>query len=119
MTFWSFLKGGYNPVIDQKDYAKLRIGFNVIYEQFVSRKGGYIVIPIPFMRQNHQFIRFKKVIPPETFTGYKIRCDQQIKTLKDKLEHLDFKDLIFAQGIIEIQLEVLDYIANGPYNPKR
>lgn len=114
--FWNFLKCGYDPVIDQKDYAKLCIGFNVIYEQFTSHKGGYVVIPIPFMKQNHQFIRFKKVIPPETFSGYKIRCDQQIKLIKDRLEH--FKDLSpIARDLVEMQLKTLEYVAKGPYNP--
>ena len=106
------LKGSWDNAILQPRYARLYLGLNVIFQEAVIPEGLHS-IPIPFMRSDHAFIRYKKVILPNTYTGYKIRCDQEI----ERMERIQYEGIL--KPLIEAQLQMLRYIKEGPYDSNR
>lgn len=116
-TKWiDYFKRAWSPEIQQRRYARFYFGLNVIGQEAVVPIGMYS-IPIPFMKGDHGFIRFKKVIPQESYSGHKIRCDQEIRRMERVMNDINSSKTLKA--IAESQLKELKYISEGPYDTQR
>lgn len=111
-----FFMRGWDPAIQCRRYARLYFGLNVIGQEAAVPEGIHS-IPIPFMKHDHGLIRFKKFKCGESYGGYKIRCDQEIERIKNKMAYYSC-DRHFKH-FAEVVLEELKYIAEGPYDSGR
>ena len=112
------IKGAWDPCIQQKRYAKFYFGLNVIGEEAVTPIGMHS-IKIPFMKGDRAFIRFKKVIPQQSYAGHKIRCDQELKRLKKIKLSLEGKPDTALAMLTDTYVRMLEYISEGPYDSNR
>lgn len=110
-------KGSWDSAIQMPRYAKLYLGLNVIGEEAITPLKGLHSVKIPFMRSDHGLVRYKKFKMPETYAGYKIRCDQEIKRLEQKLFGSD-RDSPLAQ-VGRMIIDELKYVQKGPYDANR
>jgi len=101
------LKGKADPVIQQYTYARFYIGLSIAHREMTTPNGMWS-IPIPFMRRDRAFLRYKSFEYPTTWGGHKIRTDQMIKDLKNKMAYLQGNDN--ARLILQSQLDLLLYI---------
>ncbi len=108
-------KRGWDHTIQQRRYARLYFGLNAIRKEYETPIGVHS-IPLPFATKNHALVRYKKLISAPHYDGYKIRCDQEIKRLESLKARVNDR---LATSILDGQLDILNYIANGPYDPNR
>jgi len=108
------IKGSWDIAIQQKRYARLYLGLNLEFQEGAVPSSLHS-IPIPFMKRDHGLLRYKKINFPETYGGYKIRCDQEI----ERLERLKLTDNENVRIIIDMHLKILKYISEGPYDSNR
>lgn len=101
------LKGKLDQVIQQYVYAKFYIGLSIHHREMTTPSGMWS-IPIPFMKRDRAFLRYKSFEYPHTWGGHKIRTDQMIKMLKDKMAFMQGNDN--ARLILQSQLDLLLYI---------
>ncbi len=107
---FNILKGYFNPVTYQYQYARFYFGLNVIYKEMSCN--GVKSIPIPFAKRNFTFIRFKNIILPPTYEEYKIRVDQIYEKLIGQLAYFENNKIL--TDIIKEKLRDITYIRDGP-----
>lgn len=112
------IKGSWDCAIQQKRYARLYLGLNLIGQEAVTPVGLHS-IPIPFMRHDHGLIRYKTFKFPESYGGYKIRCDQELKRLKKLKLSLEGKPDTALAMLTDTYVRMLEYISEGPYDSNR
>ncbi len=112
------IKGSWDCTIQQKRYARLYLGLNLIGQEAVVPEGLHSV-PIPFMRHDHGLLRYKTFKFPETYDGYKIRCDQELKRLKKIKLSLEGKPDTALVMMTDTYVRMLEYISEGPYDSNR
>jgi hypothetical protein len=112
------IKGCWDPTWQAKRYARFYFGLNVIGQEAVTPVGLHS-IPIPFMRHDHGLLRYKTFKFPETYSGYKIRCDQELKRLEKLKLSLHGKPDTALVMLTDTYVKMLKYISEGPYDSNR
>lgn len=112
------LKGGYDPLIQQKRYARFYFGLNVIGQEAVTPENLHS-FPIPFKRTDIMWARFKQFKTGPNYAGYKIRCDQEVERFERKKLELTGKPDSAQVLLIDTYLRLLKYIKEGPYDSSR
>ena len=107
------IKGSWDCAIQQKRYARLYLGLNVIGQEAVTPIGLHS-IPIPFMRHDHGLIRYKSFKFPESYGGHKIRCDQEIERLERRI--VGEKGNSPLRQVAKMIIDELKYVSEGPYD---
>ncbi len=101
------LKAKADHIIQQYTYARFYIGLSIHHKEMTTPNGMWS-IPIPFMKRDRAFLRYSSFEYPHTWGGHKIRTDQMIKMLKDKMAYLQGSSS--ARLILQSQLDLLLYI---------
>jgi len=111
-----FFKRKMNHATQQYEYGRILIGLNLHFQEGTMAT-NLLQIPLPFLTKDYGFLRFKSFKMPETHGGYKIRCDQMIIALNNKLAYCE--DHAIAKDIVLLQLKLLRYIQDDPYDSRK
>ena len=88
------------------ELARFYYGINLVWEECTVPR-GVLSIPIPFMKKDHGFLRYREVAPPEFFIPQLERLDKKITLIKNEMVKGD------KYGLMLSYLQILEEIKYG------